>query len=458
MVKNEYHEHPGRLSVPYTLAWSEASRGHMIKRFLAIGSVVAVTAFTAACQKASPTRPTDVETASASPESVTDARTGATIVAARPAAPANNAEIRWTAQPITLAVGNAVSTGSSALSYTFEVAGDAAFTRKDVTRDNVAPGADGTTNVSLPQLGGSRTYYWRVLVSTGSGAGPVSAVRTFSVGPEIVLGTPVPAAPVNGAPGFAPLSLVINNVSRSGPNGSLTYRVEVASDQGFGTVLFSTDAPEQGSAGGQTTVSAAVSGLAPGTTYYWRARVSDVANGITTPYSAAASFVAQTFNFRSARIWDNPRDLGSWPVAARITSIEFTGGAMRVEFDRRTGANRWPDVVPPGWNGPIQYTLGLCLNINNQWNCSAVVLFWPGRDLNDSGPPSTFWYEWWYAPDRWGPMVFYRPREGETVGVFVAAGELRGRDFALPTCPRVCEVSNVALVPWTTGSATYINP
>ncbi len=429
-----------------------------MKRFFTVSCVLALSAATAACQKASPTRPTDIDdTASASPESVTDARTGATIVAARPSAPANNAEIRWASQPITLTVNNGVTTGSSTLTYTFEVAADAAFTRKDLTRENVAQGAS-TTSVSLPQLSGSRSYFWRVLVNSGSGAGPASAVRSFSVGPEIVLATPVLSSPINGAAGFAPLSLVINNVGRSGPNGALTYNVQVASDAGFGNVLFSTDAAEQGGAGGQTTVSAPVSGLAQGTTYYWRARVSDVANGITTPYSETASFVAQTFNFASARIWDNPRDLGSWPIGTRITSIEFTGAAMRVDFDRRTGANRWPDVIPPGFSGPLQYTLGMCLNIQGQWHCSGVVQFWPGRDLNDSGPPSVFWYEWWYHVHRWGPMVFYRPADGETVGVFVASGDVRGRDFTRASCPRICEVSNVALVPFTRGVATYINP
>lgn len=428
-----------------------------LKRYLAVTSALALLAVTGGCQKASPTRPTDVDTSSASPESVTDARTGATIVAARPSVPANNAEIRYGAQPITLTVTNAVTTGSSPLTYTFQVASDAAFTRMDASRDNIAAGS-GTTSATLPTLSGNRTYYWRAIVSSGSGPGPASAVRTFSVGPEIVLGTPALVSPINGASGFAPLSLVIANVSRSGPNGPLTYRVEVAADAGFSNVLFAGDAPETGGPGGTTSVSAPVSGLVQGATYYWRARVSDVGNGITTPFSAPGSFLAQTFNFAAAKIWDNPRDLGTWPVGARVTSIEFTGGAMRVDFDRRDGPNRWPDVVPPGFSGPLQYTLGLCLNIQNEWNCSGVVQFWYGRSLDDSGPPSVFWYEWWYDPGRWGPMTFYRPKEGETVGVFVGAGDLRGRSFTRATCPRVCEVSNVALVPWTTGSAVYINP
>ena len=128
---------------------------------------------------------------------------------------------------------------------------------------------------------------------------------------------------------------------------------------------------------------------------------------------------------------------------------------MRVDFDRRDGPNRWPDVVPPGWAGPIQYTVGMCRNIASQWHCSAVVHFWYGRSLDDTAPPSQFWREWWYDSARWGPLANNPPQEGELVGVFVAAGDVRRRFFTRETCPRVCEISNVALVPFTSGYARY---
>lgn len=414
---------------------------------------VAIIATTTACEKASPTRPTDVDTASAAAASVTDARTGATIIAARPSAPAANADIRYADQPITLSVLNATTTGSSALTYTFEVAGDAEFSRLDFTRADV-PAGTGTTSVNVDKLGGSRSYFWRVRANSGSGAGPYSAVRSFNIGPEVVLSTPVLSAPVDDARASSPLSLVVNNIGREGPAGPITYTVQVASDPGFGNVLFTGDGAENTGAS-TTAVIAQVSGLVEGATYYWRASATDVANGITTPFSATTSFIAQSLSLATSRIWDNPIDLGSWPVTARITSVEFSPRGMAVDFDRRTGANRWPDVTPPGWSGGIQYNLGICLNIGGQWNCSAVVEFWYGRDLNDTGPPGVFWYEWWYEPARWGPMVYYRPRQGETIGVFAAAGSVRHRKFTRSTCPRVCEVTNVALVPWTTGSARY---
>lgn len=424
---------------------------------LTVWSALAILATTTACEKASPTRPTDTGAASAAAESVTDARTGATIIAARPSSPANQATIRWTDQPITLTVTNGVTTGSSPLTYTFQVAGDPGFARLDFSRENVAAG-NGTTSVQLSQLSGSRTYYWRVQANLSSGVGPWSQTRQFDVGPEVVLGTPVLASPINGAPSFSPLTLTINNISRSGPAGAIVYQVQVAADSGFSNVLYTNDSvlESAGGAGAQTTVTAAVNGLVDGQTYYWRARARDAQNGITTPYSAGASFQAQSFSFASAKIWDNPKDVGRWPVGAKITYIEYTGFSTRVDFDRREGANRWPDVVPPGFQGPLQYTLGLCRSINGEWHCSAVVQFWYGRSLDESAPASRMWREWWYDGARWGALADgVGPREGETVGWWVGSGDLRGRDHTQATCPRVCEVSNVQMVPFTTGYAKY---
>jgi hypothetical protein len=425
------------------------SRSYTVWSALAI--LAALTA--AACEKASPTRPTDVNTASAEAASVTDARTGATIIAAKPAAPAANAQIPWAQQPITLTVTNGVTTGSAALSYTFEVAGDAGFARKDYSRENV-PAGGGTTSLTIDKLGGARSYYWRVQANLPSGPGPYSAVRTFTVGPEVVLGTPTLASPVNNASAFAPLQLAIVNIARTGPAGPIVYKVDVSTNDSFGNIIFSTEVPEQ-TGGSTTTVTAAINGLTDGTTYFWRAQATDSVNSITTPYSAAAAFKAQSFNINTAKFWDNPPDVAVWEETAKITYVEFTGFSMRVDFDRRTGPGKWEQHIPPGWAGPLQYTLGMCRFVENGWHCSAVVQFWDGRSLDDTSPPSRFWREWWYDGARWGPLATHPPVEGEIVGIFVGSGDLRFRGYTRATCPNVCERSNVQMVPYTEGYALY---
>jgi hypothetical protein len=51
----------------------------------------------------------------------------------------------------------------------------------------------------------------------------------------------------------------------------------------------------------------------------------------------------------------NSPDVRGWTPTATITKLEFWRGAgIHVEFDRNAA---WPDVVPEGWNGPIQYTV-----------------------------------------------------------------------------------------------------
>lgn len=427
----------------------------MVRSPFAVAILGAALVMTTACEKASPTRPTEVGSTSATAESVTDVRTGATIIAGRPETPASGAQIRWVDQPITLRIRNGVTTGSSLITYTFQVATDAGFSNAGVvaTRENVTQGGSGSTSTTVGNLDGSRTYYWRAQANISSGAGPYSAVWSFNVGPRVILGTPTLASPINAQRAGSPLALSIVNITREGPAGAIRYEVNVASDSGFSNILFNGNFPE--TAGSTTTVTAAVSGLMDGTTYYWRARAVDTANSITTPYSTTASFVAESFNIATAKFWDNPPDTGSWPVGARLTRIEFTGNALRVDFDRRQGPNRWPDLVPPGWDGPLQYTLGMCRNINGQWHCSAVVQFWYGRSLDETAPPSRFWREWWYDGARWGPLAAVRPTEGENVGIFVAAGDLRMRFFTRATCPRVCEISNVAMVPFTEGYALY---
>jgi hypothetical protein len=155
----------------------------MVNSKMRVAAAVAVCAIALGCEKASPTRPSGVDTASGSAASVTDARTGVTMIAARPASPASDATIAWAQQPIVLTVANGLTSNSSPLSYTFEVAGDREFARLDASKSGIGAGPDGTTSVSLDRLSGSRTYYWRVQVSSGSGNGPYSAVRSFTVGP-----------------------------------------------------------------------------------------------------------------------------------------------------------------------------------------------------------------------------------------------------------------------------------
>jgi hypothetical protein len=415
---------------------------------LSAWSLVALMAVASACSKSSPTRPSESDTADVSTETL-DASSGVTLTAPVLVSPADNARLRFAEQPITLTVRNAVSTGSSARTYTFQVATDAGFANIVFSREGVAEGS-GQTSLALDRLAGSKDYFWRARATVGSANGRFTRSRSFNVGPEVVLQAPAQAFPANGASanGSAPL-LTVQNADRSGPAGDIVYHFEVSDSSSFANIVFSANVPETPN---QTSAAINVQLVANGT-YFWRAQAMDPGNGITGPFSGVSSFRYVPFDMKNAIIKNSPFDLGFWREGAQITSVDFTGNAILVDFDRRNGGGRWPDVTPPGWSGGLQYTLGMCLNIDNQWYCSAVVEFWHGRELEASGVPRDIAREWFYDPARWAPMTGHQPQEGETIGLFVCEGDCRNNTAG--TSSPLKERSNVVLVPFTYGAASY---
>ncbi|HEY7289006.1 MAG TPA: hypothetical protein VH583_04145 [Vicinamibacterales bacterium] len=412
--------------------------------------VAAVTLMAAGCTKSSPTRPSDAG-ASADSSSVTDAKTGVTLTTPQLISPSAAQRLKFADQPLTLTVKNAVSTGSSGLTYGFQVATDAGFTAIVYSKDGVAQGGNGQTSLKIDKLTGNKDYYWRARTVAGSVNGLYSAGRTFNVGPEVVIQPPALVSPAQNGTLNGNASLVAANAQHTGPVGQLTYRFEVSDSQSFANLVFSATVNEQG---GQTSVPMNAQ-LATNGTYFWRVIVNDTTNAVSSPYSSVFSFKYVPFDMTQATIQASPSDLGFWPETAKITLVDLRPEGIVVDFDRREGGNRWPDE--PFGSGSIQYTLGMCLNITNHWYCSAVVQFWYGRELTAGGRPDQVSYNWFYDPARWGPMTGYQPQHGETVGFFVGAGNLRGRkDPGYVSCPRVCERSNVVLVPWAEdGSAVY---
>ena len=401
-----------------------------------IWSALALLVATTACTKASPTRPSEASV-TAGTAAVTEAVTGVTITAPAPVSPTVNQQFKYAEQPITLTIKNAVSTGTTARTYTFEVATDAAFASKVFSKDGVAEGS-GQTSLKIDTLPGpaAKSYFWRARASSGTLTGPYSAALGLGIGPAVTLSTPVLASPGAGATVGGQPTLTVNNVQRTGPAGQLVYRFEVSATSSFASLLAATSVVEQGDGTTTTTINA---NLGNGN-YFWRVQASDPANAITTAFSAASPFTVQLFSIAQATIWNNPGDFKSWAETARITSIDFTDGAMLVDFDRRDGPGRWPDV---GFgSGSLEYTLGMCVNIKGSWHCSATIQFWYGRDLGASGLPSEVGINWWYD-QRWGALIGYQPSCGETVGMYVAAGNLRDSGNVI-----LKERSNIVLMPF----------
>jgi hypothetical protein len=421
---------------------------------VSVSMALALAVAVSACEKSSPTRPSDVA-ADASTAIVSDAKAGVTITAPQLVTPTDGQRFRFTDQQLTLTIKNAAATGSSTVTYTFQVATDAAFGSIVYSKDGVAEG-NGQTSLKIDKLAGNKDYFWRARANVGSLAGPFAKGRAFNVGPEVVLQAPALTAPANnGQAGGSVLTLTVANADRSGPVTQIVYHFEISDTSAFGSLVATANVPEQ--AGGQTTAQINAR-LTTNATYYWRAQATDPASGVVGPFSSVSSFKYVPFDLRQAIILNSPQDLAIWDEAAKITRVTFTGEAFLVDFDKRQGPGKWPEMVPPGWKGGIQYTLGMCVNPSgNQWYCSAVVQFWDGRELEASTPPSYVGRNWFYD-SRWGPILGYNPSDGETVGLFVGAGNLRdGQNLNLANCPRVCERSNVQMVTWQNGGfANYV--
>ncbi|HEX4348662.1 MAG TPA: hypothetical protein VHZ73_13890 [Vicinamibacterales bacterium] len=410
-------------------------------KLFTIAGAVALAA--AACGKASP----------AQPSSTTGGTAGTSYTAPGGIAPADKAQIAYASQPIFMIISNSAASSGQATSYSFEVATDSAFTQKVYTRDNLsAEQGGGVTHQAIDaKLPGATTYYWHTKVTSGTSVGPYGPTYSFTVGPEIQLGTPAQSLPVNGGDSTTPVTLTTQDVTRSGPASGIQYKFEVSTVSSFTSIAYTATIPETA---GSTTATITVTQGA-GTVLYWRVTAID-ASGITSAISPIWSFKVNNFDIRTALIFDSPPDLGQWQQTARITDVNISPDAMLVDFDRRTGANAWPDQpFGDGGGGTLQYTLGMCLQIGGgQWGCSAVVQFWTGRDLAAGGSPYDVASNWFYDV-RWGALKGHQPAEGETVGFFVASGNLRNNGYTLATCPGTCERSNVALVPFTYGNADY---
>jgi hypothetical protein len=156
-----------------------------------------------------------------------------------------------------------------------------------------------------------------------------------------------------------------------------------------------------------------------------------------------APAAVDAINLASAIIRDSPASLGSWPITTALRVVDIGPSGVHVEFSKQSGAGRWPDWTPPGWDGGLQYSLGMALNIGGQWYASAPIEYWAGLDRS-GGPPSQYAMNWFYNAGRWAPMTGHQPAVGETIGFFVCAGDCRGRVDGSGS--PVKERSNVVLV------------
>ena len=416
----------------------------MSRTLVTVGVLVAAISLTA-CEASKSATPLSPSVAGPIP--------GVDISAPKMLEPTPGTKISIEKQPVTLLIENAGSNGVRPLTYSFDIATDAAFNNKVFSRDAIAQGDGGRTSLRLADaLASGHTYYWRARAQDGANTGPYAAAAPFDVFTPIVIAVPGLTSP-------APNTTVLNvrptftlaNSPRSGPVGAITYLIELADSDAFTNKAATWTAAETPN---QTVLTSPVD-LTSGKVYYWRVRAYDPTTvGPWSPTQAFQMVVEappvfipspspsgpapnDAINLNQAIIHNSPTDVASWPATATLTRLDLMPSGAHVEFGKQSS---WPEVAPPGWSGGLQYTLWIVLNINGQWHASGCIEYWRGL-YESGGPVSQYALNWYFDPIRWAPMSGHQPAEGEQVGFLVTSGDARNNG---PSSVR--ERSNVVIV------------
>ena len=149
---------------------------------------------------------------------------------------------------------------------------------------------------------------------------------------------------------------------------------------------------------------------------------------LTSPVArASAAACGDAINLSQAIVYNSPADIASWPVTHKITQLtmEPTAGQNPGLSFQSSARSTWPDYTPPGWDGPIQYTVWAVVNVNGQWYMSGIIQMWRQR-ASTGAPLLTDFARNWVYDGRWGPMQGHQPVVGEQMGFFLSAGNARG--------------------------------
>ena len=238
-----------------------------------------------------------------------------------------------------------------AKTYKLQLATDAAFTSIVLDDATIT-----TASKTVGPLSGNATYYWRVSATNagGTSAYPTAFSFTTIAAPPAA---PTLNLPINGATGIA------TNISLSWllSPGATSYRLQVSTSQTFATTVFDDST--------LTAASQTMSGLLPGTTYYWR--VSAKSSQGTSAYSSVRSF-ATVSGIPAAPVLVSPANAATGVTTPlTLTWAASTGAAsyrLQVSADQNFGTTFYNDST---LTGTSQVVNGLAASTTYYWRVNA---------------------------------------------------------------------------------------
>jgi hypothetical protein len=156
--------------------------------------------------------------------------------------------------------------------------------------------------------------------------------------------------------------------------------------------------------------------------------------------------VTDAIDLSTAVVHSSPADIAAWPITTQIERLTMRPGQDHGLSFQFAANQTWPDYTPPGWDGPIQYTVWAGVEIAGRWHLAGFIQMWRTRP-STGAPILAQWRDWAYDENRWGPMVRHRPQANEKMLFLLSAGNAR-RGSAGPegNVTSVRERSNAVLV------------
>ncbi len=210
------------------------------------------------------------------------------------------------------------------------------------------------TSQSVTGLAVGTTYFWRVNTKNVAGTSVYSTVWSFTT-------SAAPLAPVL----IAPINLAVNqsvnpNLSWNASVGAATYRVQVSTLNTFATTVFNDSTV--------TGTSQPLTGLNPGTTYFWRVNAKNVAG--TSPYSTRSFTTAATIPLPPvlSAPADASIDIKLNPTLIWFSSVGATSYRLQLDTSQAFAAPVLDDSTITILQQPL---VGLKTNTTYYWRMNA---------------------------------------------------------------------------------------
>ncbi len=362
-----------------------------------------------------------------------------TFITSAPSAPNSGSTYTYAQQPITISFANATLVSAGTATYSVEVASDSAFTKKVFTKDSITENASGTTSVTLSTLDGATTYYWRSRATVAGTAGEYSSVRSFSIGPRVVVDKPVLSGPTSGQTFYAVPTLTTKNATRVGPVTTMRYTFQLSTSASFSSIAQQATVVEGtgGTAGVGGTTSWTPTITLSETTYYWRVRAADDGTGEASSFSDSLNWVQKKgIDLTKIVITLGAQSYPSWPQTNTVTDAYHEGDRECIT----TEGEAWPTT---GFFGDpsvqVEGNIWNFLQIDGTWYAGAGHWYRPGQDCKGE-VDDLFFIEGFLGAY---PFSTFRPYDGLIFGIGVSTPAR-----VWPDMKTLDHRSNVVLIPW----------